>query len=258
MSQEIDTLPIPKELLPRHVAIIMDGNGRWAEARQKPRLEGHREGARVVRDITTFCRELGISYLTLYSFSVQNWQRPLDEIQGLMNLLEEYCVKERDTLMKNCIRLRTIGDTSRLPQSTQHALGNLMEETQHNDQMTLSLALNYGGREELITAMRRLGEDINEGRRNPSELDDELISSYLYTHEYPDPDLVIRTSGETRISNFLLWQIAYAELYFTDTLWPDFDRAQFSIALQSFASRLRRYGGLTDLTGSLTRRAVSC
>ena len=258
MSTSLSKPELKSELLPRHVAIIMDGNGRWAEQQGENRLFGHRQGAKVVRDITTFSRELGLSYLTLYSFSIQNWRRPIEEVQGLMELLEEHCVKERGTLMENDIRLRTLGNVAGLPQSTQDALQNLEDETRNNRSMTLSLALNYGGREELVEAARRFGNDVQQGQRKPDELDASLLSSYLWTSEYPDPDLVIRTSGETRISNFLLWQMAYAELYFTDILWPNFSREDFVDGLKSFVRRSRRFGGLTDVTGPIIAGQQTC
>lgn len=231
---------------PRHVAIIMDGNGRWAEQRGLARLEGHRRGADVVREITTYSRQLDISYLTLFSFSVQNWQRPPEEVAGLMQLLEEYCTKERDTLMKNNIRLNTIGAMSRLPQSTQDALSNLIEETADNRSMTLTLAIDYGAREEIVAAVRRLAHDVKTRRLAPEKIDETALETRLDTALLPDPDLVIRTSGEMRISNFLLWQVAYAELYFTDVRWPDFTREAFVDALRDFAGRERRFGATGD------------
>ncbi len=206
------------------------------------RLEGHRKGADVVREITTFSRELDIPYLTLYSFSVQNWQRPPEEVAGLMQLLEEYCVNERDTLMENAIRLNTIGEMSRLPQSTQDALCELIEATGDNRSMTLTLAIDYGGREEIVAAVRRLAHDVKTRRLAPDKIDETAIETRLDTALLPDPDLLIRTSGEMRISNFLLWQVAYAELYFTDVCWPDFTREEFSAALRDFAGRERRFG----------------
>ncbi len=240
--------PMPdRARLPRHVAIIMDGNGRWASERGLERLEGHRRGADVVRDITTFAREVGIDYLTLYSFSVQNWRRPEPEVAGLMFLLEDYCQKERPTLLKNGIRLNTIGDLTRLPEATRSAVTRLCEDTAHLKDMTLTLALDYGGREELVAAMRRLGRAVQEGL-SPEAIDEAAISAQLDTARMPDPDLIIRTSGEQRISNFLLWQLAYAELHFTPVRWPDFTRENFLSALDDFAGRERRFGGLSSDT----------
>lgn len=242
-----------KSRRPRHVAIIMDGNGRWARERGQPRLDGHRKGADVVRDITTFARELEIPYLTLYSFSVQNWRRPPDEVAGLMQLLEEYCQNERATLMENDIRLSTIGAHDRFPETTRQALAALTEETAANRSMTLTLALDYGGREELVEAVRRLAHDVRSKRLAPDKIDESAIETRLYTALIPDPDLVIRTSGEMRVSNFLLWQIAYAELAFTDVRWPEFTREHFAAALRDYSKRERRFGAtgeqLTGVTG---------
>lgn len=244
MTPAID-LP-PKAQRPTHIAIIMDGNGRWAADQGLPRLEGHRRGADVVREITTYARELEIPYLTLYSFSVQNWRRPPLEVAGLMQLLEEYCRDERDTLMKHEIRLSTIGDLSRLPASTRHAVNALCEDTAGNRKMTLTLALDYGGREELVAAMRRLAIDIKAKRLSPETIDEAALEARLDTALMPDPDLVIRTSGEKRLSNFLLWQSAYAEFYFTDVRWPAFGRVDLAAAICDYASRDRRFGGLSE------------
>jgi undecaprenyl diphosphate synthase len=228
---------------PKHVAIIMDGNGRWAAENKLARLQGHRRGADVVRDITTFARELGISYLTLYSFSRQNWRRPAEEVTGLMGLLEDYCAREVDTLMKHDIRLVTIGDRSRIPHSTRQALQTLTEQTRDNASMTLCLAVDYGGREEIVAAIKRMGRDLQAERLNLQDLDEAVVDSYLQTAAMPDPDLLIRTSGEMRISNFLLWQLAYAEMHFCAAYWPQFERRHFARALVDFAQRDRRFGG---------------
>jgi undecaprenyl diphosphate synthase len=225
---------------PRHVAIIMDGNGRWARAQGMPRIEGHRRGAEVVRDITTYNRELGVPFLTLYSFSVQNWSRPDAEVAGLMALLEEFCVRERDTLMDNDIRLMSIGRLDRLPPSTLRALSSLMEESCGNRSMRLTLALDYGGREELVRAMRSLAG------RHPDAITETAISRALDTHDLPDPDLLIRTSGELRLSNFLLWQSAYSEFYFSAVPWPLFTRDEYLRALTAYGERSRRYGALDE------------
>lgn len=227
---------------PRHVAVIMDGNGRWAQDRGLPRLEGHRRGADVVRDITVHARELGLDFLTLYSFSRQNWRRPASEVAGLMTLLEDYCRGERDLLMRNEIRLVTIGDLNRLPSSTRRALEQLAQETRGNTMMTMCLALDYGGREEIVGAMRALAADVAAQKLHPDAIDERMIASRLDTAAMPDPDLIIRTSGERRVSNFLLWQLAYAELYFTPVRWPDFGRSHFAHALQDYAQRQRRFG----------------
>ncbi|MFN7133701.1 MAG: isoprenyl transferase [Myxococcales bacterium] len=231
--------------LPRHVGIIMDGNGRWAEARGLPRLEGHREGARSVRAVTRTARQVGVQALTLYAFSSQNWQRPADEVAGLMALLRDYLTGERDEIMQNGIRLTAIGEIDRLPKFVREPLDALMQESASNTGMVLALALSYGGREELVRACRRLMEEAKEGL-DPGSLDAKLLESRLFTADFPELDLVIRTSGEQRISNFLLWQCAYAELTFTDTAWPEFREEAFLNALLDFQTRERRYG----LTGA--------
>ena len=237
-----------KHFLPHHVAVIMDGNGRWAMERGLPRLDGHARGADVVRDITTFTREIGIPYLTLYSFSVQNWRRPPSEIAGLMTLLEDYCRDELSTLMENDIRLSSIGRLDRIPRSTRRALESVMEKTAHNRAMTLTLAVDYGGREELLSAIKKIAEDVKTGVLNPGAVDEATLEARLQTALLPDPDLVIRTSGEMRVSNFLLWQVAYAEFTFTDVRWPDFTREDFSQALRTYAERERRFGGTKPAT----------
>lgn len=224
--------------LPRHVGIIMDGNGRWAEARGQDRLVGHREGSRSVRAITRLARRLGIQALTLYAFSSQNWQRPAEEVAGLMALLREYLVGERDDIMDNDIRLSALGDLDKLPRMVREPLDALMEESEENTSMTLSLALSYGGREELLMACRAL---IAQGCA-PEALDEARFEQNLYTAGLPPLDLIIRTSGELRLSNFLLWQSAYAEMHFTDILWPDFREEAFARALADYQSRERRRG----------------
>lgn len=231
---------------PRHVAIIMDGNGRWAQRRGLPRLEGHRRGADTVREITTAARENGLEYLTLYSFSVQNWQRPVDEVKGLMNLLEEYCLGERALLMEHDIRLNLIGRLSKLPESTRKAFEELREVTKDNRSMVLTLAIDYGGREELVDAAKAMGAAIAKGELDPESIDEQMFAAQLGTSDIPDPDLMIRTSGEVRLSNFLLWQAAYTELLFTDVLWPDFDTLQFKDCMDDFGTRQRRYGATAE------------
>jgi len=231
---------------PDHVAIIMDGNGRWAKERGLNRLEGHRRGTAVARDITTFARELELPYLTLFSFSHQNWRRPVDEVDGLMTLIEEYCLRERNMLMENDIRLVTIGSLERIPQTTRQAVSALIEQSAHNRAMTLTLALDYGGREELICAVRRLAKDVTAKRITPEAIDEAMFETRLDTALLPDPDLLIRTSGEKRLSNFLLWQCAYAELYFTEVRWPEFTRRDFAEALWDYARRERRFGATSE------------
>lgn len=232
--------------LPRHVAIIMDGNGRWAQERGLERLAGHREGARSVRKIVTHAREIGIRYLTLYAFSSENWGRPGSEISGLMDLLAEYLVEEKETLLKNDIELSTIGVTDSLPVPVRHLLNGVCKETKGLDGMRLTLALSYGGRDELLRAIRKVATRVDRGELDPEEIRENDLTAALDTHDLPDPDLLIRTSGEQRLSNFLLWQLAYAELWFTPTAWPDFTTANFDEAVQSYTGRQRRFG----LTGA--------
>lgn len=228
--------------LPGHIAIIMDGNGRWARMRGLPRIAGHREGIKSVRDIVTCCREIGIEVLTIYAFSAENWRRPEIEIRALMMFLEEYLQKELKTLMENDIRFMTIGQIHKLPASVQRWIHKVEKETENNRSMILNIALSYGGRTEIVDAVKDLTRDILTGKVVPEDINTTLFSSYLYTKGIPDPDLIIRTSGENRISNFLLWQIAYAELYFTKTLWPDFRRHDLLLAIIDFQQRDRRFG----------------
>ena len=228
--------------LPRHVAIIMDGNGRWATSRGRPRIQGHKEGAQAVRRAVTFARRIGIRHLTLYAFSSQNWSRPPREVIGLMALFIRYVKGERALLMRRGIRFRVIGDRSRLPGRVVRHLEELEADTRHNTAMDLCIALSYGGREELVEAARQLATRAAIGALDPADIDEKMLSNALYTKDIPDPDLLIRTSGELRISNFLLWQIAYAEIFVTPTLWPDFGDAAFLEALQSYGQRERRFG----------------
>lgn len=228
--------------VPTHIAIIMDGNGRWAEQRGLPRLAGHQQGAATVREITTACRELGVKYLTLYSFSSENWSRPHDEVEGLMGLLHRYLNEELPTLKKNGVRLASIGDTGRLPFMVRTVLEATKAATASETGMQLTLALSYGSRDELVQAAKRLAEDVKRGALKVTDIDHKAFADRLETAGMPDPDLVIRTSGELRVSNFLLWQIAYAELFVTDVAWPDFTRAELDRALQAFGQRERRFG----------------
>jgi undecaprenyl diphosphate synthase len=227
---------------PTHVAIIMDGNGRWARERGRPRLEGHQAGAKTVRDIVTYAREMGVRYLTLYAFSSENWGRPEDEVAGLMALLSDYLVEERSTMLDNAIELGTIGAIHKLPEAVQSLLSSVKEATAGLDGMRLTLALSYGSRDELLRGIRSLAEDVRSGELEAADIDEAAVAARLYTHDLPDPDLLIRTSGEQRISNFLLWQLAYAELYFTPVPWPEFTRAHFDEAVASFEGRERRFG----------------
>ena len=228
--------------LPRHVGIIMDGNGRWAEARGLSRVEGHRVGADSVRDITRAARQIGLEAITLYAFSSQNWQRPAEEVGALMQLLREYLLGERDEIMDNDIRLDAIGDVEKLPAMVREPLDELRNLSAANESMTLTLALSYGGRESIARAVAAIARDVASGSLSPSSIDVDSFNRYLPTHRLPTLDLLIRTSGEQRISNFMLWELAYAELVFTDTLWPDFRRAHLYAALEEYARRERRFG----------------
>ncbi|MGI6655885.1 MAG: isoprenyl transferase [Desulfobulbus sp.] len=228
--------------LPRHVAIIMDGNGRWAEERRRPRLFGHRAGAETVREVVEVARELGIPVLTLYAFSTENWGRPQDEVFGLMNLLKTYLHSELRTMLHNDIRLCCLGQQDRLPEDVRLIVQQTMAQTRACTGMTLNLALNYGGRAELAHAVRALARQCQEGTLDWESISEASIDAHLYTTGQPDPDLLIRTGGEHRLSNFLLWQVSYAELYFTDVKWPDFRKEQFLLALDTFRHRRRRFG----------------
>ncbi len=232
--------------IPRHLAIIMDGNGRWAEQRRLPRILGHRKGVETVQQVVDECLELGIGYLTLYAFSSENWGRPRDEVDALMGLLGNFLKKELSQLQKRGVRLVAIGELDRLPEGTVKILKDIIDKTEHNTNMVLNLALSYGSRNELTRAMQQLGRDIAEGILLPDNLSEQDIEARLDTRDIPSPDLLIRTSGEMRVSNFLLWQIAYAELYFTEALWPDFSRNELMQALQAYSNRQRRFG----LTGA--------
>ena len=233
---------IEKDRLPRHIAIIMDGNGRWARSRGFLRLAGHREGIKSVRDIVTCCREIGVKVLTIYAFSAENWKRPELEVSTLMMFLEQFLRKELKTLKDNNIRFMTIGQTDKLPESVQRWLRKVTKETANNDTMILNVALSYGGRTEIVEAVRHIAKDAASGVLLPQDVTSKIFSDYLYTRGLPDPDLMIRTSGETRISNFLLWQLAYTELYFTKTLWPDFRRQDLLLAILNYQQRERRFG----------------
>jgi len=228
--------------VPHHVAIIMDGNGRWAKQRGLPRIEGHRRGVETVRTTTFAARDLGVKMLTLYAFSVENWKRPQDEVGGLMSLLEYYLKKELETFIRDRVRLRTIGRTEELPASVQKILRTTMEETRHFTEYTLVLALNYGSRTEVVDAARAYAAAVASGKEKLNDGSWSTFSRYLATADMPDPDLVIRTSGETRVSNFLLMQAAYAEFFFTPVLWPDFTKADLSAAIADYNRRERRFG----------------
>jgi undecaprenyl diphosphate synthase len=231
----------PKRL-PRHVAIIMDGNGRWARARGLPRIEGHRRGKDTVRAVVETARRLGIPFLSLYAFSSENWNRPQEEVDALMGLLRRYLATELRKMMRNQVRLVAIGNLERLSRSVQEALRRNVEATRHNTGMTVVLAVSYGGREEIASAMRAMAREVRRGNLEPDDINEAVISRHLSTAGVPDPDLLIRTSGEMRVSNFLLWQIAYSELLVTPTLWPDFGEAEFVAALSHYQGRERRFG----------------
>ena len=233
---------IDKERLPRHVAIIMDGNGRWATQRGLNRITGHRRGKQSVQEIVETARRLGIEYLSLYAFSTENWQRPRDEVAALMRFLRHYLAAELKKMMKNGIRLLAIGNLRKLPRDVQAALRQTIEDTRQNTGMTVILAVSYGGREEITEAVRAIARRVRRENIDPEDVDQDLVASHLGTAGVPDPDLLIRTSGEMRISNFLLWQIAYTEIYVTETLWPDFREREFLDAVAHFQRRERRFG----------------
>ena len=229
---------------PAHVAIIMDGNGRWAQQRGRPRLFGHHAGARRVKDIVNACPDLGVKYLTIFAFSTENWKRTQTEVSGLMALFRRYLEREADDLFKNGVCVRFIGDRIRLDDKLVALMDELELRTANNDRVHLTVALNYGGRDEVTRAAKRLAFEIEQGRLTHEDVDAETLAGFLDTHVLPDPDLVIRTSGEARISNFLLWQSAYAEYEFVDTLWPDFTAHEFAKVLSSFGQRDRRFGAV--------------
>ena len=237
---------IDRERLPQHIAIIMDGNGRWAKERGKQRLFGHQSAIQSVREVSEASAEIGVKYLTLYAFSTENWNRPLAEVSGLMSLLATTITKEVSTMNKNSIKLNAIGDLKSLPEANYKQLMQALADTSHNTRMTLTLALSYSGRWDLMQAMRRMAEDVAQGKLQPDAVNDTLISSYLSTAGMPDPELLIRTSGEERISNFLLWQLAYSELYFTPKYWPDFRKVDLYEAILNYQHRERRFGKTSE------------
>ena len=230
--------------LPRHIAIIMDGNGRWAKRRALPRTAGHKVGAEVFRTIATYCKDLGIEYLTVYAFSTENWKRPKDEVDTIMGLLKRYLLEAIDTMARDNIRLRFLGDLSALPEELRQLTARTNAITETLDGFQANICLNYGGRDEILRAARAFAADCAAGKRRPEELDEELFASELSSAGLPDPDLIIRPGGEKRVSNFLLWQGAYAEFLFTDTLWPDFRKEDLDAALVEYQRRHRRYGGI--------------
>lgn len=232
--------------IPVHVAVVMDGNGRWAKQHGKPRVFGHKNGVKSIRDVSEAAAELGIKYLTLYAFSTENWNRPALEVNALMTLLVETIRKEVATLNKNNIRLQAIGDISRLPEKSRKALAKAIEDTAQNNMMTMVLALNYSSKWELTKAVIDIAKQVKENKLDLGSIDESVITRHLATKDIPDPELLIRTSGELRLSNFLLWQLAYSELYFTDTYWPDFNKEEFFKAIISYQSRERRFGKTSE------------
>ena len=258
MPEPMPTLTdIPPEKFPRHIAVIMDGNGRWAVRRGLERVKGHQEGAKSVRTIVTECARLrkehgGPDYLTLYSFSLENWKRPASEVSFLMEMYIDYLRQERPTMMKENIRFRQIGRLENLPDAVLDEVNVTLEETKNNDGLQLVLALNYGSRAEITDAVRDVAQQVKAGTLEPRDIDEQLISDHLYTAGMPDPDLLVRTAGELRVSNYLLWQISYAELFVSDVLWPDFGIPDLHAAVCAFAGRNRRFGAL-DHTNTLRR-----
>lgn len=233
---------LDRDKLPKHIAIIMDGNGRWAKLRGLPRIMGHRAGIKAAKETIKSCREIGIGYLTLYAFSAENWKRPKEEVETLMGFLNEYIDKELDSFVKNDTKLNIIGRISGLPDYVQPKLKQAIERTKNCASMTLNVALNYSGRNEIVDAAKKFASLVDSGSRAVNDLDEKLFSDLLYTKGQPDPDLLIRTSGEMRISNFLLWQIAYSELYITPKLWPDFGKKDIEEAIVEYQNRERRFG----------------
>jgi undecaprenyl diphosphate synthase len=243
-SGETPTLDVEPDRRPRHIAIIMDGNGRWARRQNLPRIEGHRRGVDSVRRTTEEAARLDIQQLTLYCLSSENWKRPQTEINFLMHLLEQYMIEERTTIMDNNVRVRMLGRRDDIPDQVLHELDKTVEMSQANSGMWLNLAINYGGRAELVDAIQSIGRRIKEGDLEPQSVDEQIVAEHLYTAGAPDPDLLIRTAGEMRISNFLLWQVSYAEIWVTDKCWPEFDEAALHEAIRAYAARERRFGGL--------------
>lgn len=235
---------VPTEKRPRHIAIIMDGNGRWAQQQSLPRVRGHQQGAKTVRVISEECARIGIEQLTLYCLSSENWKRPQDELEFLMFLLSQYMIQERETMMDNNIRLQIIGRRERIPADVQKEMDQSLEMTAGNTGTCLCLAINYGGRAEIVDAIQKISGKVNSGRLQPDEITEEIVSQHLYTAGMSDPDLLIRTAGEMRISNYLLWQISYSEMWVTRKMWPAFEISDFHQAIRDFSKRTRRFGGL--------------
>ena len=240
------TSDIALERIPSHVAVIMDGNGRWARKRMLNRVKGHERGTEIVRTIVRTSREIGIPFLTLYAFSTENWARPRTEVVALMSLLKRFLTRERAEMMENDVRLNVIGDIDRLPNDVRAALDETLRMTADNKGLCLTLSLSYGSRTEIVSAVREIARKAAEGDLDPASISEATVAAHLYTREMPDPDLLIRTSGEMRISNFLLWQIAYSEIFVTDTLWPDFNREEYLEILRAYGRRERRFGKVSE------------
>lgn len=228
---------------PRHIAIIMDGNGRWAKAKNIPKIMGHRKGAEVIREISKACAESGVEILTLFAFSTENWKRPEEEVNGLMNLLKDYLTKEKAELNKNGIRFMAMGRIDDLREDIREGINKLANDTKTNKKLILNLAINYGARSEIVDAVKLISKEVSENKINPESINEEIFSKHIYTKDLPDPDLIIRTSGEMRLSNFMLWQAAYSEIYVTKKLWPDFTKEDLAEAIIDYAKRDRRFGG---------------
>lgn len=240
----IDDFPCQSERMPQHIAIIMDGNGRWAQSRDLPRIEGHRRGVASVRRTLEECSRLGVKQLTLYCLSSENWKRPKQELEFLMHLLEQYMIEERSTLMEQNVIVRVIGRRDGIPDAVQNEMDRTIEMSSTNTGIVLCLAINYGARAEIVDAVRHIAEQVNSGAIKVEDIDESLVSDHLHTREMPDPDLLIRTAGEMRVSNFLLWQISYSELWVTEKFWPEFMEPDLHQAIRDFAQRDRRFGGL--------------
>ena len=243
-SNATESVRLKPDNIPEHIAIIMDGNGRWAQERGLPRIAGHRAGMKAVKKATIAASNIGVKVLTLYAFSTENWKRPREEVDFLMSLPQEFLALELDELIKNNVTVRMIGWKENLPPHTLAAVETAIERTRHNTGLILNFALNYGSRREMISAIRHLVEDIGEGSVNIEDVDEQLFSRYLLTRDLPDPDMIIRTSGEIRVSNFMLWQMAYSELWFTDIYWPEFEEKHLYEAIMEYQRRARRYGGI--------------
>jgi len=237
-------LPVQLDNIPEHIAIIMDGNGRWAKQKGLPRIAGHHSGMKTVKKITIAANDLGVKYLTLYAFSTENWKRPKEEVEFLMKLPQQFLELEIDELMENNVQVRVMGDQEQLPPYTRKAVEEAMRKTANNDGLVLNFALNYGGRLELLEAVKSIAQQVESGKLQIGQIDEQLFSSYMQSKDMPDPDLLIRTSGEIRLSNFMLWQLAYSEFYFTDVYWPEFTEAHFIAAIQEYQRRARRFGGV--------------